>query len=159
MNQEGLIVAIFVLAVAAFAVALWALALGLLHAEHRKAAHRDDEIGRIARELRNLRAQYMACEERLELDPDNLAAQCEREETAYGLAEIYEDVCRVMASARGGMDSDLYRAYGEEILSWVEEGPVRDQYMWRVSYYPATAEFWRSARTRAHRRQEAGRAP
>lgn len=154
MSEQGLLICTFVLAAAAFGVSLWALALGLLNAERRKEEAKHGALDRLVRGIQQDKFALDVCAKRLEKEPDSLAARREYDESAARLAESYEDLCEALVHMRHDAETRLYRAYGDEIRTWVEEGPLRDSYRWRVPRYPATTEIWRTLRAAASRPQE-----
>lgn len=149
MNEQGLLIAAFVLAAASFAVSLWSLAVGLLNAERRKEDHQDGAIQQIIACITKSRTQLDVSERKLRSDPDSLEARREYDAAALGLAASYEDLCAVVVKMRKDAESRLAKAYGDEIRQWVEDGPLREKYRWRVPEYPATAEVLKMLRSRS----------
>lgn len=156
MSDHDLIIAALVIGTAAFVVALWALAVSLLNAEHIRAESKNSAAERILRCITRDRAAFAASEERLAASPGSPEAQRAYNAAALTLAEDYEELCELLVKRRREAESRLSDTYGEEIRAWVEDGPLKDQYRWRVTTYPATAEIWRLTRpTRAASRRAA----
>lgn len=155
MSEQGLLICTLVLAAAAFAVSLWSLALGLLNLERRKEEARNGALDRLAFGIQRDKAEFDACEALLKRTPDSLSLRRAYDESAVRLADSYEQLCEALTHMRRDAEGRLYRAYGDEIRSWVEDGPLRDRYRWRVPEYPATAEIWRTLRATSRRERDA----
>lgn len=158
MSEQGLLIGAFVLAAAAFGVSLWSLALGLLNADRAKAADVNRTVERVLRSIRDDRTMFNVCADHLDIAPDDLSARRAYDDAAQRLADSYEELCGALVHMRRDQEDRLYKAYGEEIRTWVEDGPLREKYRWRVPEYPATAEIWRLLRSTSRRQGEGRRA-
>lgn len=86
--------------------------------------------------------------------PENRQVRKNYEEAAADLADAYEDLCRRFYAEKTE-ERWFFGLYGRELVSWVEQGPMRSAFRQRRPAYPQTARVYRELQDAYSRRDPA----